>query len=77
MLTWISSLSREEQDEIKNHLYPNVDWDWDDDTYLEWGEQMITPADLPPKYRDLFYACVRMLYNMMNIGLSNLSPWII
>ena len=58
MLTWISSLSREEQDEIKNHLYPNVDWDWDDDTYLEWGEQMITPADLPPKYRDLFYACV-------------------
>ena len=58
MLTWISSLSREEQDEIKNHLYPNVDWDWDGDTYLEWGEQMITPANLPPKYRDLFYACV-------------------
>ena len=37
---------------------------------------MITPANLPPKYRDLFYACTDA-YNMMNIGLSNLSPWII
>ena len=51
------SLISGEQDEIKI-ICILLDWDWDGDTYLEWGEQMITPADLPPKYRDLFYACV-------------------
>tara|TARA_R110001592_G_scaffold11793_2_gene57691 strand:- start:2829 stop:12416 length:9588 start_codon:yes stop_codon:yes gene_type:complete len=57
MIKWINSLPEEDQLIIKNYDSP---WTGRDLSEIDFSEKYaeINVSDLPPKYRDMFYACV-------------------